>query len=76
MLENIISVIGTHTSNIDTVADIFSGSGIVSEFLKKQGFKVISNDMMCFSYILNRGSICLNKQPSFKILKLKILLNI
>jgi adenine-specific DNA-methyltransferase len=71
MLDNIISVISDHTSNINTVADIFSGSGIVSAFFKKQGFKVVANDMMYFSYILNRGNVCLNKQPSFKNLTMK-----
>jgi len=66
MLDNIISVIGEYASTINTVADIFSGSGVVSAIFKKQGFEVISNDIMYFSYILNRGSICLNNKPTFE----------
>ena len=71
MLDNIISVLRENTSNINTVADIFSGSGIVASCFKNAGFKVLSNDMMYFSYILNRGSICLNKKPLFGNLKIK-----
>ena len=65
MLDNIICILRENTSNINTVADIFSGSGVVASCFKNTGFKVISNDIMYFSYVLNRGSICLNKKPTF-----------
>lgn len=40
--------------NKDIVAvDLFSGSGIVARLLKNYGFKVISNDLEGYSYVLN-----------------------
>ena len=71
MLDNIICVLRENTSNIKTVADLFSGSGVVASCFKSAGFKVISNDIMYFSYVLNRGSICLNEKPTFENLKIK-----
>lgn len=65
----ILDLIDKKTNRIKTVSDLFSGSGIVSKTLKSYGFKVISNDLMYFSYVLLKGSISLNRQPSFKGLK-------
>ena len=71
MLDNIICVLRENTSNINIIADIFSGSGIVASCFKSVGFNVISNDIMYFSYVLNRGSICLNERPMFENLKIR-----
>ena len=71
MLDNIMCVLRQNASNINIVADLFAGSGVVASCFKSAGFKVISNDIMYFSYVLNRGSICLNKKPSFDNLKIK-----
>ena len=32
--------------------DLFAGSGVVSSFFKKRGYKVISNDIQFYSYVL------------------------
>lgn len=71
MLENIKNVIDENTQNVRSVVDLFSGSGVVANEFKKDGYKVITNDMLYFSYVLNRGSICLNNSPKFKYLGIK-----
>lgn len=69
MLEHIIEIIKLKASDTKIVADLFSGSGIVAKELKKCGYKVITNDFLYFSYVLNRGELCLNNYPEFKSLK-------
>lgn len=66
MLDNINTVIQENIGTVDSVLDIFSGSGIVSENFKKQGMCVISNDFLYFCYVLTRGTISINRKPSFK----------
>lgn len=66
LLDNILEVIKNNTTNVQTVIDIFAGSGVVSKCLKESGYKVYSNDFLFFSYVLNRGTINLNKKPSFQ----------
>ena len=38
LLDNISNVIDSYTANVSTVIDLFAGSGVVSEHLKKSGF--------------------------------------
>lgn len=71
MLDHIISAVKNNAANVNIVVDLFSGSGVVASFFKEQGYRVYANDIMYFSYILNRGSICLNKKPDFSILGIK-----
>ena len=54
--------------------DIFSGSSSVARYFKPY-YKVISNDIMFFSYILQKSTIELNKIPEFSILKKKLAKN-
>lgn len=65
LLNNIQSVIDIYTKDINTVTDIFSGSGIVGMHLKKYRYHVISNDLLYFSYAIARGTIGINQIPSF-----------
>ncbi len=71
MLENINEVINENTEGVNSVVDIFTGSGIVSENFKRQGFKVYSNDFLYFSYVLLKGTVGINKKPKFKKLGIK-----
>lgn len=48
---------------------MFAGSCIVSQYMKKQGYKIISNDFLYFSYVLARGTIGINSQIEFKKIK-------
>ncbi len=46
MLDFINEVVTTNTSGINTVADIFGGTGVVSDLFRRQGKKVIVNDIL------------------------------
>jgi len=52
-----------------TIADIFSGTTVVSRYFKIMGSKVISNDYLAFSYTLQKAWIANNKTPEFNKLK-------
>jgi adenine-specific DNA-methyltransferase len=64
LLDNIYSEI-LKADNISTVMDIFSGSGVVGNYLKTKGFNVCSNDFLYFSYVLARGTIGICHVPTF-----------
>lgn len=51
---------------IQSFFDVFSGSASMAKFFKKQGFQIYSNDMLYFSYCLQRAYIQNNKIPQFK----------
>lgn len=65
LLPDIQNTITRLTVNVRTVIDIFSGSGVVSFYLKQNNYNVIGNDMMYFAYVLSRGSTALNNVPGF-----------
>ena len=58
-------VIQENIGRPSTVIDIFSGSAVVGDYLKKQGYRIISNDFLYFSYAIAKGTIGLNRRPSF-----------
>ena len=62
--ENIKNVIA-ELPDVHTVMDIFAGSSVVGSMLKNDGYKVVSNDFLYFSYVLSRGSIGLKTVPNF-----------
>ncbi len=70
MLERINDVIDENIGDISSVTDIFSGSAVVSDNFKRKGFRVISNDFLYFSYAITRGTVGLNRRPSFGKLKI------
>ena len=45
--------------------DLFSGSAAVARHFKKRNYKIISNDIMHFSYFLQAATIDLNSKPNF-----------
>lgn len=65
LLPYLRDLIKKNTENVQVVGDLFSGSGVVSHMLKKEGYYTISNDLMYFCYVLLRGSIALDKKPEF-----------
>ena len=72
LLKNIDYVIQQNikdSSNLKIFCDIFSGTSIVSQYFKDR-YKIISNDLMYFSYCIQNTYIKLNKKPSFKQLNL------
>ena len=69
LLEKIENVINENIlDNSNTFMDLFSGTGIVSEYFKKK-YTIISNDILYFSYILQKSKIENNTIPEFKNLK-------
>lgn len=48
--------------------DIFSGTATVARYFKKS-YKIYSNDVLYFSYCLQRGTIDINEKPTFEYLK-------
>ncbi len=48
-----------------TFIDIFGGTGSVGAFFKKKGYRVISNDIMTYSYVLQYVSIAIDEMPPF-----------
>lgn len=70
LLTDIENVITTSTQNVRTIIDIFSGSGVVSSYLKSKNFDIIGNDIMYFSYVLCRGTTGLSHVPAFENLGL------
>lgn len=52
-----------------TFVDLFSGTGVVGKYFKSEGYKVISNDHLFFSYILQFVLIEMDEYPKFNNLK-------
>jgi adenine-specific DNA-methyltransferase len=68
-IEYIISQNIKEWKSLKTFCDIFSGTTIVSQYFKKY-FKIISNDLLYFSYVMQKCYIENNIQPEFKKLNL------
>lgn len=67
LLENIKEVVDWHASDATSFCDIFSGTASVSRFFK-QWYEIYSNDLLYFSYCLQRGTIESPSKPSFELL--------
>lgn len=65
LLDDIMDVIKKNTKDVNRVIDIFSGSGAVAGRCKAEGYETIANDVLYFSYCLNRGTLNLNRKPDF-----------
>lgn len=52
--ETISNVTGYEDVNDKVFADLFAGTGIVGATYKKLGYKVISNDIQYYSYVINK----------------------
>lgn len=75
LLDSINEVIEENIHDISSVLDIFSGSGVVSDNFKRQGYRTISNDFLYFSYVIQKSNIELNKKPNFAKLGIKFPVN-
>lgn len=69
LIPDILEAIYKKTENVKSVADLFSGSGVVTRELKRAGYNTVSNDLMYFSYVLLRGTSDLHRIPEFHNLK-------
>ena len=65
LLDNIKEVIDKHITNASSLCDIFSGTATVGRHFK-QWYEIYSNDLLFFSYCLQKGTIECPSQPSFQ----------
>lgn len=68
LLKNIKEIIKDNCTNVNSFCDIFSGTTNVARFFKKD-FSIISNDLLHFSFVLQKATIENNVTPSFSNLK-------
>ncbi len=64
LIENIDELINNKCKNASSLCDIFAGTGTVGSYFKKK-YKIISNDLLYFSYCLQKGLIEMNEEPKF-----------
>ncbi len=69
MLKNIAKVITENTTGNESIfCDIFSGTGAVARYFKPQ-YEVYSNDVLNFSYVIQKATVENNIKPSFQKLR-------
>lgn len=72
LLKNINKVIKDNCDGNEKVfCDLFSGTSSVARFFKNR-YKIISNDILYFSYVLQRATITNNEIPDFEKIKNKL----
>ncbi|MBQ9648013.1 MAG: DNA adenine methylase [Oscillospiraceae bacterium] len=64
LLEHIKEVVDRHAAGASSFCDIFSGTASVARYFK-QWYKVYSNDLLYFSYCLQRGTVENPNKPAF-----------
>ena len=70
IVNKIYDCISSNARGVQSVFDIFAGSGIVTQYLANKGYDLISNDALYFSYVLLRGTVGLSCQPQFANLRI------
>ena len=68
LLNDIKKVIDDNVPEAKSFCDIFSGTASVARFFK-QWYEVYSNDLLYFSYVLQKGTVENDSVPSFDNLK-------
>ncbi|WP_288204371.1 DNA adenine methylase [Phascolarctobacterium faecium] len=64
LLDKIKEVIDENAPEAKTLCDIFSGTSVVSRYFK-QWYEITSNDILFFSYVLQRATVENDALPSF-----------
>lgn len=68
LLSAIEEVIKENNIEGDTFADLFAGTGSVGDFFKDR-YKIISNDSLYYSYVINRAKLNNTSIPKFQKFK-------
>ena len=71
LLDNIKQVVDRHAPEAISFCDIFSGTGSVARHFK-QWYEVYSNDILYFSYCIQKGTIENSVMPDFQKLSAKL----
>jgi adenine-specific DNA methylase len=66
IMGNIWTIIEKEKIEFDSIIDLFSGSGVVSYFMKRLGKRVIANDLLTSSYL---KSLTLIENPGVQLTK-------
>lgn len=70
LLSSIEEVIKENNIEGEIFADLFAGTGSVGDFFKDR-YKIISNDFLFYSYVINRAKLSNCIKPSFDCFKKK-----
>ena len=65
LLTFIDDVIKKYNIQGEVFADLFAGTGAVGDFFKDK-YRIISNDYMYYSYVINKAKLLNNERPKFK----------
>ncbi len=68
LLEEIDKVVQENVREAKSLCDIFSGTSAVARYFKKD-FKIISNDLLHFSYVLQKATVENERYPDFTKIK-------
>lgn len=68
LLDNIKTVIDEKAPDAKSLCDVFSGTATVARYFKKW-YEVYSNDLLYFSYVLQKGTVENDSVPEFAGLK-------
>ncbi len=68
LIDEIHVVVNKQSQNSTSFCDLFAGTGIVGRSFKKS-HKIISNDLLYFSFVINSAYIGLKNSPTFKSAK-------
>lgn len=71
LLKHIEGEIKKFEGNASSFCDLFAGTGAVGRYFKKD-FLIMSNDLLYFSYVLQKAAIELNKVPTFESLQMEL----
>lgn len=74
LLEEINKIIIDNVDYAENFCDLFAGTGVVGDFFKEK-FKIYSNDILYFSYVIQKSKIENNKTPQFSNIKKKLSIN-
>lgn len=72
LLEQIYRVVQKTNIKHGVFCDLFSGTANVGKFFKQKGYKIISSDLLYFSYVLQKAYIENNVEPKFSRLLPKL----
>ena len=76
LLDRIYQTVSLTNITDGIFCDFFSGTSNVGRYFKEKGFKIVSSDLLYFSYVLQKAYIENNGEPEFKKLLKKIKANI
>ena len=69
LVNRIHEVVQSRYPGIHDLTDGFAGSNAVAVHFKQHGFRVTTNDALYFSYSMARGSVGINRRPTFSALR-------